>query len=78
MCTTKLVYKSTFKSLVNLGRTSLSLAQGNMVVARQLLLIFNFHICLVLCSLSIKTTVMQKTIFLRPVDAIILCVNDVL
>ena len=28
--------------------------------------------------MSIKTTVTQKKIFLRPVDAIILCVNDVL
>ena len=61
------------------GRTSLSLALGNMVVARQILLIFNLsYTCLVLCSLSIKTTVRQKTIFLRPGDAIILCVNDVL
>ena len=68
-----LLYRSVF-----VGRTSLSLALGNMVVARQILLIFNLSYLPCFVQFVNKTTVRQKTIFLRPVDAIILCVNDVL
>ena len=60
------------------GRTSLSLALGNMVVARQILLIFNLSY--LPCSVQFVNKNYchaKKMIFLQPVDAIILCVNDV-
>ena len=62
-----------------LGRTNLSLALGNMVVARQILLLLNLSY--LPCSVQFVNKNYchaKKTIFLRPVDAIILRVNDVL
>ena len=59
--------------------TSLSLALANMVVAKQILHIFNLSY--LPCSVQFVNKNYchaKKTIFLRPVDAIILCVNDVL
>ena len=63
---------------MRVGRTSLSLALSNMVVVRQILLIFNSWY--LPCSVQFvnKNYCHAKNNLFRPVDAIILCVNDVL
>ena len=64
--------------LVIVGRSSLSLALGNMVVVRQILLVFNSSY--LPCSVQFvnKNYYRAKIDLLGPVETIILCVNDVL
>ena len=67
-----------YSTPIILGRISLSLALGSMVVAWQILLIFNLSY--LPCSVKFvnknycHAKKQKKTISLRPVDAIILCV----
>ena len=73
------IHTSTHTHTQTIGRTSLSLALGNMVVARQILLVFNLsYLPFSVQFVNKNYCHAKKTIFLRPVDAIILCVNDLL